>query len=169
MITKEQLREHLHSHSTGNDKFAYWNRMKEFIDQLPDEEEPKKSQRTLSQNSAIHLDCKLIAEALNDAGKDMRVVLKEGVDISWTTENVKEYLWKPIMRALYQKESTTDLDKASGEIEEIHDHIMRELGEKHGIEYISFPHDPNKQNQKLKALDMAKERKYPEYEGAPKI
>lgn len=99
---------------------------------------PKKT-RSLSQNNAIHVDCEIISQKLNDAGKDMRVVLKPTFFIPWSMKSVKEFLWKPVMKAMYQKESTTELDKTSGEIDMIHEVIMRELGEKHGIEHHDFP------------------------------
>lgn len=102
------------------------------------------AQRTASQNNALHKDCDLIAEKLNDAGKDMRIVLKQSVNIPWTVQTVKEYMYKPYLKALYHKDSTKELEKL-GEIEKLHDVIMRELGEKHGIEYHPFPNDPKKQ------------------------
>lgn len=95
-----------------------------------------KSKRTGSQNSSIHVFCKLLAESLNDAGLPMNKLLK--VDIDWSMEAVKTHIWKPIMKALYQKDSTTKLKKQK-EIDKIHEIIMRELGEKHHIEYIPFP------------------------------
>lgn len=95
--------------------------------------------RTYMQNRALHKDCDLIAEKLNDAGLDMKKVIKKEIDIPWTTEGVKEWIFKPIMKAMYNKESTTELEKNSGEIEKIHDVIMRELGEKFNVEYHSFP------------------------------
>jgi hypothetical protein len=127
----------------------------EGIDPATVDSAPKTGTRTLSQNSALHLDCKLIAEKLNEAGKDMKIVLKQEVQIPWSTESVKEYIFKPIMKALYQKESTTELQKGGGEIEKIHDVIMRELGEKHGIEFHDFPSDEKKQLENLSGVRLA--------------
>ena len=107
------------------------------------EVEPRKL-RTSSQNNAIHKDCELIAEKLNDAGLDMRIVLKKDIDIPWTTESVKNHIWRPIMKAMFKKESTTELEKSNEEISKIHEVIMRELGEKWKIEYHLFPNNPNK-------------------------
>lgn len=114
-----------------------------------------RSKRTSSQNNALHKDCALIAEKLNDAGKDMRQVMKQDVFLPWTTDSVKEYIFKPIMKAMYQKESTKELEKGSGEIDKIHEVIMRELGQKHGIEWHDFPHDPLK---KQDMIEMMKPR-----------
>jgi hypothetical protein len=143
-MTHEELSQ---LHAIAQDRFRANLRLIEWLQgKVPETQEnapqsttdAHKGTRTLSQNSALHLDCKLIAEKLNDAGKDMKVVLKQEIQIPWSTESVKEYIFKPIMKALYYKESTTELKKI-GEIEKIHDVIMRELGEKHGIEYHDFP------------------------------
>lgn len=100
-------------------------------------------QRTNEQNRALHLDCKMIAEKLNESGLDMRKVLKPTINIPWTTQSVKEHIFKPIMKAMYGHDSTTELPKTY-EIDKIHEVIMRELGEKHGIEWHNFPNDPDK-------------------------
>lgn len=148
-----------------------WNTarvLKEYLKTVETVEEPK-GNRTNAQNRALHLDCKLIAEKLNDAGLDMKNVLKPNVQIPWSTESVKEYLWKPIMKVLYQKESTRDLDKTKGEIEHIHEVIMRELAEKHGIEHHPFPNDEQRQKEDMGGYksDDRKDLEYPEYTGQP--
>ena len=97
------------------------------------------AQRTEQQNKALHKGCELLAKALNDAGLDMRVVLKPEINIPWTKISVKEYIIRPIMRAMTAKSSTTKLEKADGEIEKIWDTAMRFLAEKHHLEYIPFP------------------------------
>lgn len=96
------------------------------------------TQRTGQQNRGLHKGCDLIAETLNAAGLDMRVVLKPEISIPWTTESVKEYIFRPVMRAMTTKSSTTELEKV-GEIEAIWETVMRFLMEKHHIEYIPFP------------------------------
>ena len=100
--------------------------------------------RTIPQNSSLHLDCKIIAEKLNESGKDMKAVLKDTVDIPWDKDSVKKFLWKPIMKAKTGKESTTELNKTNGEINKIHDILMKHLGEKHHIEYHPFPSEENR-------------------------
>ena len=96
--------------------------------------------RTEKQNNSLHLAFSLLAKALNAAGLDMRKVLKQEVMIPWETESVKEYLFKPIIKAMYNKTSTTQLDKVK-EIDEAWDVLMRHFGEKHHLEYIEFPHE----------------------------
>lgn len=94
--------------------------------------------RTTSQNSALHLFCTQLSESLNMAGLEMKVVLKETTEIWWTPTSVKKYLWAPIQKAMYGTDSTTQLDKL-GEIDKIHEVLMRNLGEKKELEYIPFP------------------------------
>lgn len=97
---------------------------------------------TRQQQKALHVGFRLIADELNNSGLDMRATLKPEVQIPWSSESVKEYLFKPVMSLAVGKESTTELDKL-GEIEKVWDIVMRFLGENHGIEYIDFPHDPD--------------------------
>jgi hypothetical protein len=101
------------------------------------------TQRTTAQSNALHLFYTMLSEALNNAGLDMRTVLKESYDLSWTPESVKAHLWKPIQKAMYGIESTRELTKTGGEIQKIHETIMRGLAEKFGLDYIEFPNDPD--------------------------
>ena len=98
--------------------------------------------RTIQQNKSIHLYCGMVAEALNDAGYDIEVVIKNfKVDVSWTKESVKELLWKTAQRTMFQKNSTTELDKLK-EITKIYEVINRFLA-KLKIESIPFPSNEN--------------------------
>lgn len=94
-------------------------------------ENKKEKQRTDQQNKSLHLYFTQLAETLNDAGLDMRKVLRPSIDIPWSGETIKEYLWKPIMEFQLQKSSTTEL--TTKEIDEIYDTINRHLSEKFGI------------------------------------
>lgn len=115
--------------------------------------------RTELQNKALHLYFKLIAEALNTAGLDMRKVLKPEVDIPWSTETVKEYLWRPIQKLQLGKVSTTKL--TTKDINLVYDTLNRHLGEKFGIQedfpsiqtimYKKYGYAPSKP--KIKATD----------------
>lgn len=88
-------------------------------------------QRTLTQNAALHVYFELIADALNDAGLDMRKVLKPGIDIPWSSETVKNYIWRPVQQAQLGKISTTELTTV--EIDKVFNTINRYLGEKFGV------------------------------------
>jgi hypothetical protein len=96
----------------------------------------KEQQRTELQNRALHLYFTFIAGALNDAGLDMRKVLKPEVSIPWSTETVKEYLWRPIQKLQLGKTSTTQL--TTKEIDLVFDTLNRHLGEKFGV-HEDFP------------------------------
>ena len=118
-------------------KLKGWNvapKLKEYLDTV----KPKTS-ATGQQRKALHVDCQIIADKLNDAGKDMREVIKQEIEIPWTMLSVKEFIFKPIMKAMFQIESTTELTKNEQQIDKIHQVIMRELGTKYGIEYHDFP------------------------------
>lgn len=92
--------------------------------------------RTAKQNKSLHLYFRLLAEELNEAGLDMKKVLKPTIDISWNERSVKEYLWRPIQNAQVVKKSTTEL--STEEINKIWEVINRHLSEKFGI-YVPFP------------------------------
>ena len=94
-------------------------------------ETKEEKQRTKQQNRSLHLYFTHLAETLNESGLDMKKVLKPEIDIPWTSKNIKEFLWRPIMKAYTQKESTTEL--TTKEITEIYDTINRHLSEKFGI------------------------------------
>lgn len=92
--------------------------------------------RTTTQNSALHVFFRLLAEALNDAGYDMKRVIKPEVDIPWNERSVKEFLWKPIQHAVIDKDSTTRLD--TKQVSQVYDVLNRHLAEKFGVS-VPFP------------------------------
>ena len=93
-------------------------------------------QRTTLQNKALHKYFDLLARAFNDAGLDMRVVLKEDIAIPWSGLTVKDFLWKPVQRAQLKKEHTADL--TTKEPDAVWQTLNRHIGEKWGI-YAPFP------------------------------
>jgi len=106
-------------------------------DRIPVVEITDDSKRTDKQNNALHVYCELLAEALNDAGLDMRAVIRPEVDIPWSKESVKEHLWKPIQNAVIDKESTTQADRS--EYNKVFEVLSRHLGEKLGLPHIPWP------------------------------
>ena len=90
-----------------------------------------KEQRTNLQNKSLHKYFELLAEALNDAGLDMKTVLRPEIDIPWSKDTVKSQLWKPIQKAMLDKESTTE--PSTKEYVEIYEVLNRHLSEKLGI------------------------------------
>jgi hypothetical protein len=93
--------------------------------------------RTLKQNDSLHLGFSMLADTLNDAGLDQRLVLKPEVSIPWTDDSVKEQLYRPIMKAMTGKVSTTEL--TTMEISEVWDVLNRHLTEKFGVDFVEFP------------------------------
>lgn len=95
-------------------------------------------QRTHSQNRAMHLFFQLLSDELNTQGIDMKAFLKPSWDIWWTPEALKSNVWKPLQKAMFQKESTADLDWS--EVSDVYDQLMKIIGEKYGIS-VDFPSD----------------------------
>ena len=90
--------------------------------------------RSIKQNSALHKWCDLISTHLNDSGLYINTVLK--AETVWSMEKVKENIFKPVVASLYDKKSTTKLNK--DEFEKIIDTITLAFANK-GIVVPSFP------------------------------
>jgi hypothetical protein len=95
-------------------------------------------QRTIQQNKALHKYFELLAKELNDAGLDMRTVLKPEININWTEEMIKEHLWRPVQKLQFGKESTTEL--TTTEINKVWETLNMFLSEKFGV-FVDFPHE----------------------------
>lgn len=95
--------------------------------------------RTILQNKALHKGFELLAEALNDGGWEMKSVLAvKEVDVPWTGASIKEVLYRPVMVAMLNKHSTTELD--TKEISDVWDVLTRHLGQHFGVA-VEFPSD----------------------------
>ena len=99
---------------------------------------PKRKQRTYRQNRSLHLFFTELANALNEAGLDMRKTLKPDVEIPWNSQSVKEHLWRPIQQAMTGKKSTTEMNTVDPS--EIYEVLNRHLGEKFCL-HVPWPHD----------------------------
>ncbi len=99
---------------------------------------PAISQRTIRQNNALHLLFTQLADEMTAKGIDMRTFIH--VPVSFTPYSIKEYLWKPLQRALTGKKSTTQLDK-NEDINLIYDNLNRIISErtKGEVEMPPFP------------------------------
>lgn len=98
--------------------------------------EPKKT-RSSQQNRALHLYFELICDELNELGLEFLYTGIKGVDMStrYTPKIVKDFIWRPIQIAMFDIESTTQIDTI--QIDEIIDVLTKFFGEK-GIE-LEFP------------------------------
>ena len=91
--------------------------------------------RTLTQNASLHKFCSMLAQAMNEAGFDFRVFIKEGYPVPFTEELVKEYIWKPIQKAVTGHESTTKPEPK--QYSEVYDVLNVKLAD-HGL-YVPWP------------------------------
>ena len=98
--------------------------------------EKEEKKRTLKQNRALHLMFTQLAQELNDAGYDMRKTLKHDIEIPWNSKTIKEFLWRPVMKAQLRKSSTTEL--TTKDIDKVFSTIHRYLAIKFGLE-IQWP------------------------------
>lgn len=97
----------------------------------------KKHTRTTAQNSALHLYYTHVSAALNEIGIEHRYFGISGKEFNchYTPSIVKDFIWRPIQMAMYNIESTTDID--TEKINKIYDVINKFLGEK-GV-HVPFP------------------------------
>jgi len=70
-----------------------------------------KQTRSSLQNRALYLYFTFIAETLNDHGLYLQTMDLFGLPVEklWNKDLVKEFIWKPIQKALFDIESTTKL------------------------------------------------------------
>jgi hypothetical protein len=92
-------------------------------------------QRSGLQNKSLHVFCDQVAEKLNDAGFDFRLFIKDGYPVPFNAQLVKDYLWRPVQKAITGKDSTTKPER--GQYIEIYDALNVKLAE-HGV-FVSWP------------------------------
>lgn len=97
----------------------------------------KKALRTSQQNRALHKYFEMLADALNEGGFTVQLVLKQKMELDWTKDMVKDVLWRTAQKAILKKESTKDLNKQE-DIDRVYDHLNRHLSEKFGV-HVAFP------------------------------
>ena len=93
--------------------------------------------RTSRQNASLHLYFTFISEELNEMGIQYQYTGISGntFELRYTTDLVKEFIWRPIQIALFKIESTTKINTL--QINEIIDVITKFFGDK-GI-VMEFP------------------------------
>ena len=95
-------------------------------------------QVTQKQFNAMHLWCERLAEHLNDAGLDMRKMLKAEIEIPWSKDTVKNQLWRPIQIAICGIESTKEADKI--DYPKVYETLNRHLLLKYNVS-MEWPHE----------------------------
>jgi len=95
-------------------------------------------QRTVQQQKAIEVFCKMLADTLNDAGFDMQAVFDvKSVSVPWSQETVKDILFKPIAKALFSVDSTVNLER--GDCGRVHEVLCRQLATSLGVTCPEWP------------------------------
>lgn len=93
--------------------------------------EPRKKTRTTTQNRALHKYLSMLADALNSAGYDMKRTIKQEVDIPWNGDTAKEFLWRPIQKAVTGLDSTAKAD--TSQYNNIYEVLNRHIAQKFGV------------------------------------
>ena len=68
--------------------------------------------RSNKQNATLHVLLRRLAEGLNDAGYEIPHPFKKELEIPYTENSVKELIYKPIIKAMFGADSSTELDTA---------------------------------------------------------
>ena len=100
----------------------------------------KEIKRTTTQSNALWLFFTHLAKAINDAGHSQRDVFEKAkaFDVPVTKEFIHD-LWVYFQKKMFGTTSTRDLKKADSQISDIHEVLMRNIGEVLHIDYIPFP------------------------------
>ena len=90
----------------------------------------EKADRTYRQNRTIHLLFRRMAEALNDAGFEIRHPMKADLEIPYSEESVKELLYKPIITSYFKVNRSSELntEQLSESMEILVDAVNRNTG-----------------------------------------
>ena len=97
----------------------------------------RKRKATPKQRAAIEVYCRLLSEALNDAGIEMKTFFKvKVVDIPWSQARVKDLIWRQVQQPMTGKKSTRQLDVV--EVSEIYNVVQRHIAENFGV-HVEFP------------------------------
>lgn len=90
--------------------------------------------RTQAQNRSLHKWLREVATKLDDAGYEASEAIT--IPISFTEEIVKEYMFKPVAKAMYGRKSTTAL--TCDEMRSVISQMERLFAEKFGVS-VPFP------------------------------
>jgi hypothetical protein len=99
-----------------------------------------KKTRSGAQNNAIHQFCDDLATAFSDGGIDQRAymaALREGVEIPWSKESIKEVVWREFQKAMGMPESTTRLTPK--QVNQIYMQVCKFVAERFEMEPPPFP------------------------------
>lgn len=100
------------------------------------------AQRTSQQNKALHLWLRQKAQQCRDAGVTTQMAFGKTIELEMTEETMK-VIWRYVQKAMFNKDSTRDLDKIA-ELDEVAEHLNRFFAENFNLEGIPIPYDPDK-------------------------
>ena len=94
------------------------------------EVKPYKGERSSQQNRALHLFFRMVADQLNELGLEFHYSGLKGLELTtrYTEDIVKNFVWRPIQIAMFDKESTRKINHE--EINEILDVITKFFGDR---------------------------------------
>jgi len=95
---------------------------------------------------SLHVYCKKLAEALNDAGYDFKKFLEVAeykLDVPWTKDLVKEQLWRVVQVAQTEKQSTTEI--IPYEALQIYEIVNSRVAELTGVS-VEWPNEKNRRD-----------------------
>ena len=94
-------------------------------------------QRTLTQNKSMWKYCELLADALNEAGYDQQTFpWREGIEIPFTKHSVMECFWRPIMKHMADKASTTE--QTTKDVMAVYEAVSRAMAMRVGVS-VAWP------------------------------
>jgi hypothetical protein len=84
----------------------------------------------------MHRYYELLSKALNDAGYTVARVFRKPINMSWTPGLVKDLLWRKVQIDLFNKVSTTELERP--ECAEVFDELNNIMIENYSIS-VAWP------------------------------
>lgn len=96
---------------------------------------PKK-QRSIPQNSSIHLYCTKVAKALNRGGYSVESLVTQIMEIPFNMTLVKELIWRRAQLAHVGKKSTKEI--TTKDIDKIYEVVNRFLADRYKL-HVPFP------------------------------
>lgn len=95
------------------------------------------SKRTDQQRKAIEVYCRLLAEALDNAGYTITISIGgHSADVSPSQSSVKENIWRVFQMALLDKKSTTNL--STDEVSKVYKEVSGRMAMRFGVN-VPFP------------------------------
>jgi len=124
------------------------------------------TERTQQQHNALFLWFTMIEKEAENSGVTWNQLVGHTHQLRITSEGLHT-MCKQLQKALWGQTSTKQLKK-TGQIDILVEHFV-DLFSKVGMTLPPFPSDEEKQNQKMKAVELANNMDYPEYTGKPTI